>query len=382
MWRCRKIAIRSRCVALRLSPTTCARWQHGWFSAASPLQPWNRPGSMASRPTRYWKLPASVSAWSTQNTSSTCPDARQTCRIASGCSICTRWGCCVPHSVRRARSVPSAPSAGTAPAWWKTPAVHVQHMHKALTQMNLQIHHVLSDITGQSGMAIVEAIVAAEHDPPRLAALCHRRVRSDRQAVIKSLVGNYRSEHLFTLKQSLQAYRYCRELMAECDREIEQRIRQLTGKVHLAGKTLAPPPDPEWHKRQQKRVRLRNGPGTQSDLWRRSAASPEHQRTDFPLSCPEIGPEPQPICQRGRFRQLAGSVPRPTKRAAARSCRPKTRQSETAVHSNVLRIAAQTLARSRHPSGQLVIAVCAPGWERPRPSPPRLTNWPVLSTTC
>ena len=112
------------------------------------------------------------------------------------------------------------------------------------TQMNLQII-VLSDITGQSGMAIVEAIVAAEHDPPRLAALCHRRVRSDRQAVIKSLVGNYRSEHSFTLKQSLQAYRYCRELMAERDRKIQQRIRQLTGKVHLAGENSCPASGPQ-----------------------------------------------------------------------------------------------------------------------------------------
>jgi transposase len=87
-------------------------------------------------------------------------------------------------------------------------SVHVQHMHKALTQMNLQIHHVLSDITGLSGMAIIEAIVAGERSPVRLAALCNQRVRSDQETVIKSLVGNYRSEHLFTLKQSLTAYKH------------------------------------------------------------------------------------------------------------------------------------------------------------------------------
>ncbi len=65
-------------------------------------------------------------------------------------------------------------------------AVHVQHMHKALTQMNLQIHHLLSDITGISGMAIIEAIVAGERDPVRLAALCDQKVRSGQQTVIKS----------------------------------------------------------------------------------------------------------------------------------------------------------------------------------------------------
>ena len=65
--------------------------------------------------------------------------------------------------------------------------VHVQHMHKALTQMNLQIHHVLSDITGLSGMAIVQAIVAGQRDPAQLADLCHNGVRSSRETVIKSL---------------------------------------------------------------------------------------------------------------------------------------------------------------------------------------------------
>ena len=101
-------------------------------------------------------------------------------------------------------------------------AVHVQHMHKALTQMNLQIHHVLSDITGISGMAIVQAIVDGERDAGKLAALCHGSVRSDRQTVVKSLVGNYRAEHLFTLRQSLGAYRNYQQMMAECDQQIEQ----------------------------------------------------------------------------------------------------------------------------------------------------------------
>ena len=83
---------------------------------------------------------------------------------------------------------------------------HVQHMHKSLTQMNLQIHHVLSDITGISGMAIIDAIVAGQRDPGQLATLCHAKVHSDRQTVIKSLTGNYRTEHLFTLKQSREFF--------------------------------------------------------------------------------------------------------------------------------------------------------------------------------
>jgi hypothetical protein len=81
-------------------------------------------------------------------------------------------------------------------------AEHTQHMQKALSQMNLQLHHVLSDITGVSGLAILDAILAGERDPIKLAGLCNRRVRSSRETVAKSLEGDYRVEHLFSLRQS------------------------------------------------------------------------------------------------------------------------------------------------------------------------------------
>lgn len=106
-------------------------------------------------------------------------------------------------------------------------AVHVQHMQKALTQMNLQIHHVLSDITGKSGLAIVDALLAGKRDPEQLARLADGRIHAERETVIKSLVGNYRSEHLFTLGQSLEAYRHYQKMLVDCDREIEQRMSQL-----------------------------------------------------------------------------------------------------------------------------------------------------------
>lgn len=106
-------------------------------------------------------------------------------------------------------------------------AEHVQLMQKALSQMNLQLHHVLSDIVGVSGMAILDAILAGERDPVKLASLCNRRVRSSRQTVAKSLEGDYRSEHLFALRQSLAAYRFYKQLMAEVDLELEQKMRNL-----------------------------------------------------------------------------------------------------------------------------------------------------------
>jgi transposase len=102
--------------------------------------------------------------------------------------------------------------------------VHVQHMHKSLDQMNLQIHHVISDITGVTGLAIVDAIVAGKTNPKELAQLRDYRIKASIETVTKSLVGDYRAEHIFTLKQSLTAYRYYQQLVADCDREIQQRI--------------------------------------------------------------------------------------------------------------------------------------------------------------
>ena len=86
-------------------------------------------------------------------------------------------------------------------------ATHVHHMQKALDQMNLQLHHVISDIVGQTGLAIVDAILAGERDPSILAKLRHERIKASEAVIVKSLEGDYRAEHLFTLRQSLTAYR-------------------------------------------------------------------------------------------------------------------------------------------------------------------------------
>jgi transposase len=105
-------------------------------------------------------------------------------------------------------------------------ATHVHHMQKALDQMNLQLHHVISDITGQTGLAIVEAILAGERNPWELARLRHERIRASEEVIAKSLVGDYRSEHLFTLRQSLAAYRSYQELIDDCDGEIRRCLEE------------------------------------------------------------------------------------------------------------------------------------------------------------
>jgi transposase len=94
---------------------------------------------------------------------------------------------------------------------------HVQHMHKALTQMNLQIHHVISDITGATGLAIVDALLEGQRDAAELAKLRNSRIQADEETIRKSLVGNWRLEHLFTLRQSRELYRTYQQRIVECE---------------------------------------------------------------------------------------------------------------------------------------------------------------------
>jgi hypothetical protein len=105
-------------------------------------------------------------------------------------------------------------------------ATHVHHMQKALDQMNLQLHHVISDVTGQTGLAIVEAILAGERNPYVLAKLRNDRIKASEAVIAKSLVGDYRPEHLFTLRQSLVAYHHYGKLIDGCDREIRRCLEE------------------------------------------------------------------------------------------------------------------------------------------------------------
>lgn len=106
-------------------------------------------------------------------------------------------------------------------------AEHILHMQKALSLMNVQIHHVLSDITGLSGLAILDAILAGERDCLKLAQLCHPSIKSPRDKIAQALEGDYRQEHLFVLKQSLAGYRYYQDRIVELDREIQTLMKEV-----------------------------------------------------------------------------------------------------------------------------------------------------------
>ena len=103
---------------------------------------------------------------------------------------------------------------------------HIQRMQKTLTQMNIQLANVLSDISGKSGQAIIKAILQGERDAGELAALCDGRVQASQEEVAGSLEGNWQDDLLFVLQQEQDGYEFCQTQMAECDRHLEQCLQQ------------------------------------------------------------------------------------------------------------------------------------------------------------
>ena len=97
----------------------------------------------------------------------------------------------------------------------------VQHMQKALTQMNIQLANVISDVVGETGQKILRAIVAGERDGMALARLKNSRIHASEDEIAKSLQGSWRAEHLFALKQALDAFDFCGTQLAECDAPVQ-----------------------------------------------------------------------------------------------------------------------------------------------------------------
>ncbi len=158
-------------------------------------------------------------------------------------------------------------------------------------------------------MAILEAIVAGQRDPSQLATQCHAKVHADRPTVIKSLTGNYRPEHLFTLKQSLAAYRNYQSLLAECDQEIQGLTGSISGKISTRGP--APHPRPQKRRKNQFHFDMR------SELHRLFGvdltAVPGINALTAHALLSEVGPDLSRFPSAAAFRQLARPVPRQRK---------------------------------------------------------------------
>lgn len=139
-------------------------------------------------------------------------------------------------------------------------SMHIQHMQKALQQMNLLLHNVVSDITGVTGMKIITAIIAGERDPKVLARHRDQRCHSSAETIAKSLVGNYREEHLFALTQAVSLYETYQAKIVECEIAIARYLSQ------QPNRTDEPPPP--GTKSVRNRDRLRGGVDIRAELFR------------------------------------------------------------------------------------------------------------------
>jgi transposase len=178
---------------------------------------------------------------------------------------------------------------------------HVQHMQKALTQMNVQLANVIADIVGETGQKILRAIVTGQRDGQVLGAMKNVRIRASVEEIAKSLQGNWRAEHLFALKQALDAFDFVGTQLAECDAQIEQQLQSL--QVHEGEPA-------KGKKRGRARTQVRSAHSALQDVrrgpdahrWhRRDHGAGRHQRDRCGHVAFPIG---------GALCELAGLVPR------------------------------------------------------------------------
>ena len=130
--------------------------------------------------------------------------------------------------------------------------------------MNVTLQHVIRDINGKTGMAIIEAIVGGQRDPRKLARLRSPRTRADKETIAKSLRGHWRDEHIFELTQALELYRFYQDKIALCDREIEAQLERFDDRSDRE----PPAPASNGKKRNQK-----NAPRFDVQAFRCSAAA-------------------------------------------------------------------------------------------------------------
>lgn len=117
---------------------------------------------------------------------------------------------------------------------------HIQHMQKALEQMNVKLNQVISDITGVTGMKIIRAIISGERKPVKLAKMRNPRCNNSETIIAKALHGNWRSEHIFALKQAVELYDFYKEQIIECESHIQQHLEIFDDRSN--GTPLEPPP--------------------------------------------------------------------------------------------------------------------------------------------
>jgi transposase len=133
--------------------------------------------------------------------------------------------------------------------WVQSAGRHMQRMQKTLTQMNVQLANVISDLSGVTGQAIIKAILAGERDGWKLAALRDGRIRASEEEIARSLEGNWQEDLLFVLKQEQEGYEFCQQQIAACDQRLEEYLKQRADRSEGA----AAPDETRKHRRKKKR---------------------------------------------------------------------------------------------------------------------------------
>ena len=139
----------------------------------------------------------------------------------------------------------------------------VQWMQQALDQMNVQVHRAVSDLTGDTGMAIIRAIVAGERDPAQLATLRDGRCKHSEAAFVEHLTGHWRDEHLYTLASALQLYEAMQAQIAATTARLQAEVRAVQPDDR---RDTAVPPHPNPAK--EKAIRRRGDQDTRTALYR------------------------------------------------------------------------------------------------------------------
>jgi transposase len=117
---------------------------------------------------------------------------------------------------------------------------HIQHMQKALEQMNIKLNEILSDITGVTGMKIIRAIISGERNPVKLASMRDARCNNSKTIIAKALEGNWRSEHIFALQQAVELYDFYTKQIIACESEIQHHLESFDDRSN--GSPLEKPP--------------------------------------------------------------------------------------------------------------------------------------------
>ena len=253
---------------------------------------------------------------------------------------------------------------------------HVQHMQKALQLMNIQLTNVISDITGRTGMQIVRAIVAGQHNPVTLAQYRDGRCRSSQSEIAKALSGHYQPEHLFALKQALELYDFYNQQIQACDAEIEGNYAAIKP-VFDADLPLTLPA--------KKKRRSKNEPDFDLHHYLYHLAGVDLTQIDgldvltVQQIMTETGVDMSPWPTVKHFASWLTLAPH-NDISGGKVLNSRTLKSTNRA-AQAFRMAAQSAGRSQSALGAF-IAECGPNTGDRKPSPLLLTNLPVFTTIC